>query len=496
MSASPLYGSVDTTLWTPESTGSFPLTATIGAWIDAEYSGNIAFGTIDGSTTGVQTILDRGPAATRLGPPSANAMPKWSDSTASLLINNRNTVHFYTTSPDITLSASQGGYNDHLPVNNEPRYIFMVMKRLNSTSQSNFFYQYGYSNHNRAYGLAKWITGSSQDDFNQPQYFFGHRFGSFQSIEYKEGAELLYTPTGSAFLINQVHSGNVAYLTNDFSQSHYTASSEVLTTGLPGVRDMLLTLGQEVNDGAPGTAAGQSEWQLGEFIILSASGLTENDRFRIEGYLAHKWGLTSSMGASHLYRNSAPLNQPVTGNVNFEFVGATVGQPGSGVSTSLTIDVLRSGSQGAATGDEYACAATIDQVGGNAVQNTDYTGLPVTLNWEVDETDSQNFEINGINSWGSSGSTLIVGFTSFTNLGTGTLIPNVTATFSNVVTPIEQEESPEMSPNGTINTYANALSGRITKNGVLPFAYSQRTTLTLRSQTEAITGSSGGSKNG
>ena len=380
MSASPLYGSQNELLWTPENTGSFALTASIGAWIDAEYSGNITFGTIDGSSTGVQIILDRGPAGVRLGPPQANAMPKWSDSTASLLINNRNTVHFYTTSPDITLTASQGGYNDHLPVNNEPRYIFMVMKRLNSTSQSNFFYQYGYSNHNRAYGLAKWITGSSQDDFNQPQYFFGHRYGSFQSIEYKEGSHNLYTATGSAFLINQVHSGNVAYLTNDFSQSHYTASSEVLTTGLPGVRDMLLTLGQEVNDGAPGTAAGQSEWQLAEFIILSASGLADNDRFRIEGYLAHKWGLTASMGAGHLYRNAAPLNQPVTGNLNFQNQNLVIGQPGSKATVTISVDVARSGTNGETTGDEFVCAATIDQVGGTAVQGVDYSGLPHTFN--------------------------------------------------------------------------------------------------------------------
>jgi hypothetical protein len=42
-----------------------------------------------------------------------------------------------------------------------------------------------------------------------------------------------------------------------------------------------------------------------EIIITSAAATTE-DRQRVEGYLAHKWGLTASLPADHPYKTTAP----------------------------------------------------------------------------------------------------------------------------------------------------------------------------------------------
>jgi hypothetical protein len=41
-------------------------------------------------------------------------------------------------------------------------------------------------------------------------------------------------------------------------------------------------------------------------IIITSSAATTEDRQRVEGYLAHKWGLTASLPADHPYKTTAP----------------------------------------------------------------------------------------------------------------------------------------------------------------------------------------------
>lgn len=43
---------------------------------------------------------------------------------------------------------------------------------------------------------------------------------------------------------------------------------------------------------------------IGEYII--ATGLSESDRQKLEGYLAHKWGLTANLPSDHPYKTVAP----------------------------------------------------------------------------------------------------------------------------------------------------------------------------------------------
>ena len=44
---------------------------------------------------------------------------------------------------------------------------------------------------------------------------------------------------------------------------------------------------------------------IGE-IILYSSALSEGDRQKVEGYLAHKWGLADNLDGSHPYESSPP----------------------------------------------------------------------------------------------------------------------------------------------------------------------------------------------
>ncbi|MDB3959157.1 hypothetical protein N9408_09640, partial [Opitutales bacterium] len=53
---------------------------------------------------------------------------------------------------------------------------------------------------------------------------------------------------------------------------------------------------------------GSRNWKgdLGELLIFNTA-LSDSDIAKIEGYLAHKWGLTGSLASGHPYKNSAPL---------------------------------------------------------------------------------------------------------------------------------------------------------------------------------------------
>ena len=239
--------------------------------------------------------------------------------------------------------------------------------------------------------------------------------------------QTFFNKTGVTNLTYHQHSGTSGYMSHDGNQTTGSYSSTTLTTNNFD-RDMQFWIGEEIGGGGRGI-----EFILAEMIMLTGSGFSTDERQRVEGYLAHKWGLTGSLAASHPFKTAAPLNSAITGNVNFSAGAGTIGQPGSGVSTTFSVSVERSGSQGEETGDSYACAATIDQVGGTAVQGTDYSGLPVTVTWDAEDVEAKDFDITGINTWGPDGTTLIIGFTSLTNLGTGTNTPHATATVSNVV---------------------------------------------------------------
>lgn len=54
-----------------------------------------------------------------------------------------------------------------------------------------------------------------------------------------------------------------------------------------------------------------SEGYIAETVTLPATASLE-ERLKVEGYLAHKWGLAGKLAADHPYKNSAPISDTTT----------------------------------------------------------------------------------------------------------------------------------------------------------------------------------------
>jgi len=306
MAASAKYGSDNVGLWTPSATGSNPLTdVDVVAWLDCEDTDEITTFD-DGGHKYVNVIKDKINDIS-FGAPASYHVPRFSNDTDSLLINNRNTIHFWETSqqstPDSALTASLDAFAGILAEDNDPRYAFIVYKPLDYYGDSNFVYQYGAPSTSAAYGLAMWVTGSG-DLSDTSHYYFLAQYGAnqrYRPVEADSNSKY-YNQGGVANLTYHQHNGTTGLLSKDAMQTTASYSSLTLATNRFD-EDMQFWIGEEIGGGGRGI-----EFILAEMIMLTGSDFSNEDRQRVEGYLAHKWGLTGDLAGDHPYKSSAPTN--------------------------------------------------------------------------------------------------------------------------------------------------------------------------------------------
>ena len=98
----------------------------------------------------------------------------------------------------------------------------------------------------------------------------------------------------------------VAGVHNDASSS-LTVDGQTSTVGSAGAGAPSgeLTIGAGI--------AGADRWLNGDLaeLVITKSALTADERQRIEGYLAHKWGLAASLPSTHPYKLAAPAGAVV-----------------------------------------------------------------------------------------------------------------------------------------------------------------------------------------
>tara|TARA_R100000234_G_scaffold2692_1_gene2253 strand:+ start:1558 stop:2709 length:1152 start_codon:yes stop_codon:yes gene_type:complete len=305
MSAAAKYGSDNVSLWTPSATGSNPLNSDIVAWIDAEDTSEMTTFTDSGHSY-VDVIKDKINDIS-FGAPANYQRPRFSNGTDSLLINNRNTLHFWEASlqstPDTALTATLDAFDGHLAEINDPRYAFMVYKPIDYYGDANFLYHYGDSLTGKAYGLAMWVTGSGTLT-NTSHYYYMASYGGGKRYypDESDTNSKYYNKGGVPNLVYHQHSGTGGYLSNDGNQTAASYSGLTLTTNNFN-RDMQFWIGEEIGGGGRGI-----EFLLAEMIMITGSSLSDADRQRVEGYLAHKWGLTGDLAGDHPYKSAAPTN--------------------------------------------------------------------------------------------------------------------------------------------------------------------------------------------
>lgn len=112
---------------------------------------------------------------------------------------------------------------------------------------------------------------------------------------------------------------------------------------------------------------------IGEFIIIKGTITTEN-RQKLEGYLAHKWGLAASLPVDHPYQSSAPGGSGTTVQL-----GGTVTDPDGG--TPMTVWSKVSGPGTVTFGDASAVdtTATFSEAGTYLLRLTANDGSFTTL---------------------------------------------------------------------------------------------------------------------
>ena len=305
MSAAAKYGSDNISLWTPSATGSEALSSDIVAWIDAEDTDNMTT-FVDGDHSYVSIIKDKVNNIS-FGAPSGYHVPRFSNGSDSLLINNRNTLHFWEASqqsiPDSALTASVDAFDGILAELNDPRYAFFVYKPMDYYAAANLLYQYGDGSHDRAYGLAMWVTGSG-DLTNTSHYYYMASYGTGERYypDEDDTNSKYYNKGGVPNLVYHQHSGTSGYMSHDGNQTTASYSSKTLITNNFD-QDMQFWIGEEIGGGGRGI-----EFLLAEMIMITGSGFSDADRQRVEGYLAHKWGLTGDLAGDHPYKSSAPTN--------------------------------------------------------------------------------------------------------------------------------------------------------------------------------------------
>lgn len=182
--------------------------------------------------------------------------------------NGLNTVDFGTSNTQLLASSAYGGGDDGFSV-------FVVAKRGSAAANQH-------------------VSGGG---------FTGHLLGSNSSAAVNMRADKAEGGRYQAETGSWSGGWDIAGFSADFAAGTFNMhldgssinSQTGLATGTSKAHTFLL-----------GTFGG-SEWQgeLGEELIVN-DALSTTDREKLEGYLAHKWGLTANLPVGHPYKTTAP----------------------------------------------------------------------------------------------------------------------------------------------------------------------------------------------
>jgi len=138
---------------------------------------------------------------------------------------------------------------------------------------------------------------------------------------------------GSSYRMNYWGDDYYPAITSNFLPASANIMNFVWTSGLSkqvlangkseGANASAGVIGTMAGGGRIGNAVGHGFYggDIAEIIFVTGT-VTTADRERMEGYLAHKWGLTAQLPEAHPYKNSVPLALSKIANLNGDIVDA------------------------------------------------------------------------------------------------------------------------------------------------------------------------------
>ena len=147
--------------------------------------------------------------------------------------------------------------------------------------------------------------------------------------------------------------------------------------------------------GGLASAANGANLHISEFLVYNdvVAGV---DREIMEGYLAHKWGLASSLPTGHLYKSSAPsgiktpetsvsLGQKATGAFTHNLTGLTAGK--------LYHYRFKAANNGGSSFSDTSSFVTVGTPSIRVTGATDVSPTQVTLNTKIESSGGVSFQV-------------------------------------------------------------------------------------------------------
>lgn len=301
--------------WTPDDLG-----AALGMWLDASDSDTITL--VSGNVSqwddksGNNRDFTQGTAGNRPTLQTAG-------------INGLDTIAFDGSNDALARAVESWAYD--YPIN-----VFVLFKAGAFTSSYN--------------GLLGFYSASDASTAGYGVFIKSNGKSAIYATDTSDG-QPNYDGTGA--LTYSVDTGYIfgATIRNDAIVSYGNGSADGSSSGTWTLRTNVGS--GDVTVGSDPRFSRFTDWEIAEIAIVTGGAISVQNRQRMEGYLAWKWGLEASLPAGHPYENAAP----------------TVATPGTGIVTDdliLELDAANSSSYpgtGATwfdlAGDSYDASLTV-----------------------------------------------------------------------------------------------------------------------------------------
>ena len=224
----------------------------------------------------------------------ATGVSEWRDKSGK---NNHASQAIGTSQP----ALRQGDLNGHSVLRFDGSDDFLTCSTWSQTitSQSSFAL-FKIAAHSGFYGRVYTQTSGSSGDTAYVQcleWVGTAQYGSYiAGTNAGDALSKIALSTGVWYLWSSIHDG--AAIQNRTTKLTGSSSASTINISLSTLR-----IGDEINS----TSVPAFNGDFAELLIFNNVGSSLRDRQMIEGYLAHKWGLSSELLASHPFANRPPL---------------------------------------------------------------------------------------------------------------------------------------------------------------------------------------------